>query len=261
MASLGSPSSATNGPISGQTVTPYTTLASLYDALLGNQFFPQLKRNFEWLVRRYRIRFASAADVACGTGIFIRYLRQRGVRKIFGVDRSSHMLRVATSRNRDNGVRLFQQDFSALQLPQPVDLITSNFDSLNYLLTPRQLFQALQQFHRNLRPGGHLIFDMITPRQPWRGSQPRIERMRLNGIMFWRRMHIDPRTGLQESLVRITRNGQTEQEIHYQRAYPLGLTVDSVQRAGFRILGIHPFVHLGPVTAHTRRVIFIARKV
>ena len=38
-----------------QTVAPYATFASLYDALLGDAMFPLVRRNFEWLVRRYGV--------------------------------------------------------------------------------------------------------------------------------------------------------------------------------------------------------------
>ena len=67
---------------------PYRSFALLYDALLGNAMFPLIRRNFEWVVRRYGIRFRSAADVACGTGAFVRYLCQWGV-PVVGVDRAT----------------------------------------------------------------------------------------------------------------------------------------------------------------------------
>ena len=92
-----SPSSTRKGYVSRQTVAPYATFAPLYDALLGDAMFRLVRRNFEWLVRRYGIRFHSAADVACGTGTFARYLRQWGV-PVFGIDRSASMLRMARLR-------------------------------------------------------------------------------------------------------------------------------------------------------------------
>lgn len=77
----------------GKMAMPYCSFARLYDALLGNAMFPLVRRNFEWVVRRYGIRFRSVADVACGTGAFVRYLRQWGVPAL-GVDRSLAMLRI-----------------------------------------------------------------------------------------------------------------------------------------------------------------------
>src|SRR6266545_3192894 len=107
---------------------PYATLAPLYDALIGARFFPQLRGAFERLVRRYGVRGDSAADIACGTGAFVRYLCRRGVPLVYGVDRSPEMLRIAIVRNQSNSARFLLQDFAALRLPRPVDLITCNFD-------------------------------------------------------------------------------------------------------------------------------------
>jgi hypothetical protein len=41
-----------------QTVAPYATFASLYDALLGDAMFLLVRRSFAWLVRRYGLTFA-----------------------------------------------------------------------------------------------------------------------------------------------------------------------------------------------------------
>jgi SAM-dependent methyltransferase len=248
-------------PISNGRTEPYTSLAPLYDSLLSKSFFPALRRNFEQLTRRYRIRFQSAADVACGTGLFVHYIHRRGAKRIYGVDHAPAMLRVALARNRGNDIDFFLQDFAHLQLPRPVDMITCNFDSLNYLLTPAQILQALQRFHENMKPEGHLIFDMITMHQSWGGPQPLVERVRLNGVVFQRWMHMDPQSGLQKSLIQITRGDGGTQEIHYQRAYPLRLIVNILHKAGFRVLGMHDFINLRPVTSHTRRVVFVSVRV
>jgi hypothetical protein len=64
------PSTPTTDHLLRATVTSYGTLAPLYDALLGDRFFPQVQRTFEWLVRCYGIGFASVADVAWGISVF-----------------------------------------------------------------------------------------------------------------------------------------------------------------------------------------------
>src|SRR5262245_51798275 len=105
-------------------VTPYAALARLYDAVLGDRFFRQLRPVFAGIVQRYGVRFAMAADVACGTGTFIRYLCARGVPGVYGVDRSPEMLRVAIAKNQGAGARFLLQDFARLRPPQPGDLLT-----------------------------------------------------------------------------------------------------------------------------------------
>jgi SAM-dependent methyltransferase len=242
-------------------VTPYATLASLYDALLGDHFFPQLRRVFEWLVRRHNIRFASAADVACGTGTFVRYLCECAVPVVYGVDRSPEMLRVAIQKNLGNGTRFFFQDFPTLQLPQPVDLITCNFDSLNYLLTTDDLLGALRGFRTNLKPGRHVIFDMITDRPRWQSPGPRVERVTGPGVTLTRVTRWDPRRSIQTAIVSVSRNGRSHQEIHVQRGYPITMVISLLIKAQFTLFGTHDFQTLGPTTPWTPRTVYVARAV
>jgi len=74
---------------------PYSQLASAYDATLGMPNFIGTRAAFERLVKRYDIRFRSAAGVGCGTGLFACYLNQCWNVPVFGVDRSPEMLAVA----------------------------------------------------------------------------------------------------------------------------------------------------------------------
>jgi SAM-dependent methyltransferase len=183
--------------------------------------------------------FQTTADVACGTGTFIRYLRELGVPVVYGVDRSPEMLRVAIAKNQGTGTRFLLQDFATLQLPQPVALITCHFDSLYYLLTSDDLLQALRRFHANMNPGGYIIFDMITARPPWSAPRPRVERLTGSGVSVERVTRWDSRRDLQTAHVFISRNGHSSRELHVQRGYPVTVVVGFLVQAGFTLLGVH----------------------
>jgi SAM-dependent methyltransferase len=73
------------------------------------------------------------------------------------------MLAIAMRNCTGCEVGLLQQDIRCLQLPQPVYLVTANFDILNYLLNGPDIRLALRHIYENLRPGGYFIFDLITP--------------------------------------------------------------------------------------------------
>jgi SAM-dependent methyltransferase len=247
-------------PFPGADRSPrYCTLAPIYDEILGDDFFPQLRRNFERLVRFHGIRFSSVADVACGTGTFVRYLCARGVPVVYGVDRSPEMLRVAVAKNHGTDARFLIQEFATLRLPRPVDLITCHFDSLNYLLTADDLLRALRRFQANVKPAGHVIFDMITDRPPWHGPGPRVERVNGRDVPVVRITCWDPRRSIQTALVSIGRNGRSQQEIHVQRGYPVALVAGLLAQAGFALLGSHDFQTLGPATIRTPRAVYVAR--
>jgi SAM-dependent methyltransferase len=199
--------------------------------------------------------------VACGTGAFVRYLCERGAAVVYGVDRSPEMLRVAIAKNQGAGARFLRQDFATLQLPQPVDLITCHFDSLNYLLTSHDLLQALRRFRANMNPGGHLIFDMITGQPAWPAPRPRVERLTTSGLTVERVTRWDARCDLQTAQVSISRNGHSHRERHVQRGYPVAAVVGLLAQARLALLGVHDFQTLGRVTTWTPRAVYVAQAV
>ncbi|WP_327352102.1 class I SAM-dependent DNA methyltransferase [Streptomyces sp. NBC_01304] len=212
-------------------LSPYEQLAARYDALLGDRAFARLGRAYARIERHYGLAFRSAADVGCGTGTFVAQLRARGIHPVWGVDRSPHMLARALAKNRGNGARFLLQDLRTLRLPHQVDLLTCQFDTLNYLLRPPELHTALRAFARALPPGGHTVFDMIVRTGP--GAAP------------LRR-------------VRVERRGPqgTAYETHVQRAYRTEEITAALTGSGFHLRGAHPVPEGHPAL----RLVFVARK-
>jgi SAM-dependent methyltransferase len=225
--------------------------------------FPLIKRNFERLVRRYGMHFHSAADVACGTGTFVRYLRQWGV-PVFGIDRAMAMLRIAVQKNRENGAKFLRQDLRQLQLPYPVDLITCHFDSLNYLLSTRDLLKALCRFRANLTQGGYAIFDMVTDVSPELKLGVRVQRFDQPGVssiwaIAWdsaRKLRV---VTMHNFFAIAEGKYRCEREVHKQRQYPVRVVVELLVRCGFNVRGVHDAASLAAVTPRTYRAIYVAR--
>jgi SAM-dependent methyltransferase len=238
--------------------TQYEALAPVYDVLLGDHFFPHLRRTFERIERRYALRFSSAVDVGCGTGTFVAYLRARGVDPVWGVDRSPAMLARAVAKNVGNGARFLRQDLRAFHLPHRVDLLTCQFDTLNYLLTPAHLHVALVAFGRALRPGGHAVFDVITPRTFEPGRTHRLEQAYGTHGAVIRRTSYRPR-GLQVAHVRISGMSGQLCETHWQRAYTVAEVVAALEGSGLLVRAMHDFHRLSAPPDSAERVIFVAR--
>lgn len=135
-------------------------MARAYDAVMAEAAWPSLSQGLRRALAG--VRPGSAADVGCGSGRVLAWLRGRGHAPLYGVDRSEAMLRLAADR-LGVGVRLLRQDMRQLTLPQPVDLITCTFATLNYLTDDASLARALAAAARHLRPGGLFVADYI----PW----------------------------------------------------------------------------------------------
>jgi SAM-dependent methyltransferase len=241
---------------------PYALIAPLYDAVMGDAAFPTLRAGFEWCLRRYGIRFATVADIGCGSGRFLSYLRRYGVPRI-GVDRCAAMLRVAAQRPGNGGVTWLRQDMAALRLPRPVELITCNFDTLNYLWRQAELSSTLARFNQNLLPQGYLICDLIARQTPPE-NRTYVQEVELPGTRATWVTSTDVAQGLSvtEIALRAQRNGTPVygREIHLLRWCSIPRMRALLGASGFRILGIRDAATLLPATHETPWVKYIARK-
>ncbi len=141
---------------------PYRLLALYYDQLF--------EAHRAWLnAARQRIlqgilpRASGACDLACGTGTTAVALARRGIR-MFAVDASATMCRLAREKARRAGVsvRVLHADMRSFRLPEPVDLVTCEFDALNHVPRRQDLDRVARSVARALRPGGSFFFDVNT---------------------------------------------------------------------------------------------------
>src|SRR5262245_9513304 len=241
---------------------PYSELASAYDQTIGWQAFHRARRAFEALARRYVLRFRSAADIGCGTGLFARYLSDCWRAPVLAVDISPEMLRVAEGHCIGANVRLLRQDIRCLRLPGPVDLVTSNFDALNHLTGKGELRVAFKCIAGNLRPGGHLFFDLVTPCQPLGGGTTYSRRMNARGRQVTQRIRWDRARNMIATFAAIHSMDSPRARLEVQRdgAYSFADIGRWLMDAGFVIRGVHDALTLKPASGCPGRSIFIAQK-
>jgi SAM-dependent methyltransferase len=240
----------------------YSEFAPFYDAVLGRDSFADARRAFEILARSHRIRFRTAADIGCGTGLFACYLSQCWGARVFGVDRSRSMLEMARRNCRDQRVCFLEQDIRCLRLPEPVDLVTANFDVVNHLVGRSDLEQMLRSVAAALRRGGHIVFDAITNCAPLGGlrvfqKHTRLPRRRIVQTIRW-----DPdRRLLQGTIVHfLVERPAPVVETYLERGYAPEELGTALRAAGFVTRGVHDAVTLDPVSSCTPRLRIVAHK-
>ena len=173
------------------------------------------------------------------------------------------MLAVATHNFACRNVCFLQQDLRCLRLPSPVDLVTANFDTMNHLLTEPDLRLAFRRISENLRPGGHFIFDLITPCQPLRSAQTYTRHLGPGrSCKAVQRIRWNPGQKIL-SIVVIIRSPSSKVstvEAHRERAYSTLEVGRWLMDAGFIIRGVHDAATLRMATGCPQRIIIIAQK-
>lgn len=138
----------------------YEAMAEHYDEFTAGYEHDRWLGTLEALAREHGLRGRRVLDVACGTGKSFAPLVALGYR-VTACDLSPAMVRRATRRAAGHA-EVLVADMRALPQLGEFDLVTCLDDALNYLLTQKQLVDALRGMARQLSPDGVLLFDLNT---------------------------------------------------------------------------------------------------
>jgi len=240
---------------------PYRRFAEVYDVILGDRSFPDMRLAFEWIRNRYSVRFASAADIGCGTGTFVDYLCRVGSGPVWGVDLSPQMLEVAAVKNVGNRAKFLLQDMRQLRLPQTVDLVTCQFEALNYLTTTDDLHSAMVSFGRALTSGGSAVFDVTTERldEPVENRLVYLQRSPSRSVTV--RTAYDPLSRTQTARLEVADARGTAVEVHHQRTHTVDEVTAAIAACGLELVAIHDLEEILPGESEpTGCTVFLARR-
>ncbi|MCC7245002.1 MAG: class I SAM-dependent methyltransferase [Saprospiraceae bacterium] len=141
-------------------IQAYETLAESYNALIDHKPHNAYYDRPNTLALMPEVAGKSVLDAACGPGKYAEILIERGA-AVTGFDISPKMIELAQVRNPDKGT------FYVHDLHQPLDrLDDSSFDVVLCALALHYLpdwNQVMQEFHRVLKPGGHLVISIEHP--------------------------------------------------------------------------------------------------
>lgn len=207
-------------------------------------------------------------DVACGEGSFAVAMSKLGY-NVTGVDQSPQMIDLAVERAREENepVNFYVEDMRSLPYEDDFDLVTCFFDSLNYMLTVKDLQKAFKNAFIALRSGGFYIFDMNTIyglAVDWMREDTYIQN-EADDFMEIHRQFFDYEN--QVATMEITIFKQREvlweriDEVHRERGYPIADIQFLLNEIGFTIAGMYGSLkNRTDVQQTSPRVWFAARK-
>ena len=123
----------------------------------------QMAKYLPGLLKKFRAKPKTLLDIACGDGRFTNIMAKKGI-EVTGLDCSIHMLKYAKMRAKKTGVKIdfIHQKMQNLSFNKKFDLVTCWYDSLNYLLTKRELIRTFRNVSKVLNKNGLFVFDMNT---------------------------------------------------------------------------------------------------
>ncbi len=152
------------------TMSIYKKFATVYDQMDADLHSKIMVPYCKKIFKKFSIKAKTGLDLCCGTGSAIVELEKLGI-NMSGLDQSATMLAVAAKKTKKLKVPLYQKSLPTFRLLDKkestktvqFDLVTSFYDSLNYMLTEKDLEKSFEAVHKHLNKDGWFIFDMNTP--------------------------------------------------------------------------------------------------
>jgi SAM-dependent methyltransferase len=248
----------------------YEAIAPVYDDFTAHHNYELWLGNLLPELRRHGLRGHRLLDVGCGTGKSFLPMLERGW-EVTACDISPSMLELARAKAGD-AVRLSVADMRELPAFGEFDLVWALDDAVNYLLSARELGDALSGMRANLAPGGLLMFDVNTLRA-YRSFFAETVRMERGGRrLVWRGLALPEAEpgSIAEARFEVEAPAgagrEVESHVHRQRHFPEAEVLELLEGAGLECLDVfgHGFdaVLKQPVDelVHTKAV-YIAQKI
>lgn len=113
-------------------------------------------------LHEHDIQPGSALDMACGTGILCRILRDARIPSR-GMDLSVGMIRIAREENPD--IPFDVADMITYRPEETFDLITCTGDAINHIPRLSDVEKIFCNVYSLLNPGGWFVFDILDERE------------------------------------------------------------------------------------------------
>jgi len=105
-------------------------------------------------------------EVGCGTGRVLKYLLDKGLTNITGVDTSEEMLAVTQKKLnkylKDKNLTLEKHDFAEIPLPEGFNKVFITFYTFNYIIDKPDKF--LKNIYLSMASNSLIIIDLFYPR-------------------------------------------------------------------------------------------------
>jgi SAM-dependent methyltransferase len=241
----------------------YDPFAWIYNKHWGNSFLPVVLPIMDNLVLSKIPKNARILDLCCGTGQLAHQLKAMGYR-ITGIDGSPAMLEYA--RENAPGVSFQQGDARNFESAVKYQAIVSVFDSLNHIMSTKELGQVFRSVYAALREDGLFMFDLNTEAgyfYEWKGDFSIIEDDHVCVVRstYNQKSHI---ADFDAAIFRLDEGSWYRHDIVlYQKCHTSASVKTALKSAGFTDIETYGFdwqSGMGMLDKDSRRAFFVCRK-
>ncbi|MDR3610606.1 MAG: class I SAM-dependent methyltransferase [Ignavibacteriaceae bacterium] len=234
---------------------PYQILPIIYPHLMRRIRYKTWADYIYEIVRKDCRRKSDVLELAAGDCTFALYFRKY-YQSIIVTDISKWML-------KSNQVRLNKVCCNMLCLPfkSKFDLIYSNFDSINYILTQKGLMNLFNEVSAILKDNGIFIFDVSLEKNSYIHVRRNNRVGKYQGLNYQQTSTFNPKSRIHINKFNIKfANGDEYSEIHKEKIYTFDTYFKLIEKTGLYVAGCYEAFAFKPGNKDSDRVQFILKK-
>lgn len=198
----------------------------------GWNYYPEIfgQQLLLWM-KQHDVTAKNSMDLACGTGILCRILREAGI-DAAGMDFSSGMIEIA--RQNDPEGRYEVADMTVFCPAEKYDLVTCTGDAVNHIASLSDVEKIFCNVYEYTRDGGYFIFDILNEREVSTSEPFEMDFNDSTRVWFQITRPGDKAVNL---CIRVYENGQLALEENIREAiHDPAVICDLLRKCGFTVL-------------------------
>jgi len=237
---------------------PYAGLAEAYDYILRHVDYEQWYQFIRSIMHLYVEYPETVLELGCGTGKFGAKFSADNY-KIFGVDLSLNMLRVAKTR-AFRSFRIICADIRNFYFKKKFDFIFSVHDTMNYQLTAEDVRNVLRSVKQIMHEGSIFMFDITTEHNINRFFNNKTSYYKTRGMNIeWSNAYDREKKHIISSFTIKHSDGRIFHEEHIQRIYSQDEMTILLEEEGFEIIEICSDYTYNPPSDETIMINFVVK--
>ncbi|HOJ37671.1 MAG TPA: class I SAM-dependent methyltransferase [Ignavibacteriales bacterium] len=235
-------------------VNNYTHISEIYTDLMSHINYSKWAKYIYEITKDYVSDNPFVLDVTAGNGLLTRYMKEY-YNNILMNDLSYEML-----NNSDLEVYKVCSDIRFLPFKAKFDLVISNYDSINYLLTENDVEKAFTEVANILAPNGIFTFDVTLESNCLQFITPIYYNSKYKRYHYYYKTQYDKIRRIHTTTIDVYNDiGQKFSEVHEQKIYDLETIFYLLDKANLEVLRCYECFTTNIATEESKRAQFITK--
>jgi SAM-dependent methyltransferase len=234
---------------------PYLHVANIYSHLMSFVSYKWWAKYIYSLTKTSLVKKPKVLELAAGNGLLASHLAKYYPNYTV-TDISKNML--SHAKNKLNKVCC---DMTAVPFKNKFDLIISSFDSINYLLSKKRLYNYFLEAALHLTEDGLLTFDAALESNSYKHQKTATTKGSIKGINYHRKSIFLPDSKIHKNIFSITYpDGKIFMETHKQKIYSYSTFFELADKSGLYVVNCYKAFSYQKGRANSDRVQFIMKR-